>query len=434
MRRLGAAVSPRGARGGAAEPATDFKREALSERGRAMGRSGGGGGGHSSGGFSGGGRSSGGFSGGKPSGGSRSSFGAGSGNRPPSGPPLSNRPPSGPLPSGDPHWHGRRRGRRKPPVVPVFVDASHNEYHYGGPSMPGGGAPSPGPEAFGRRRRRRWTILIVVALVVLLSGVLGLASSCAGTHIDGTPIVERQALPAGAVVETGYYTDEDGDWIHDAATFEEGLRAFYQKTGVQPYVYILPNGSTADLTAFAEEQYDRLFSDEGHFLLVFCDDGDGGFNCGYAMGSQATPVMDGAAIDVLAGNLDACYRNNSLSEEELFSKAFADTADTIMKRDDYATGSIVCIVIVLVPALIYAGVRIARSKREQRERDRELQEEILRTPLEKFGDQEVEELAKKYADDAPAAAAVPLETSGNQQVEGLAEEHEENISDRKTGD
>ena len=144
--------------------------------------------------------------------------------------------------------------------------------------------------------------------------------------------------------------------------------------------------------------------------------------------------MDGAAIDVLAGNLDACYRNNSLSEEELFSKAFADTADTIMKRDDYATGSIVCIVVVLVPALVYAGVRIARSKREQRERDRKLQEEILRTPLEKFGDQEVEELAKKYAEDAPAAAAVAPETSGDQQVEGLAEKHEENISDRKTGD
>ena len=73
-------------------------------------------------------------------------------------------------------------------------------------------------------------------------------------------------------------------------------------------------------------------------------------------------------------------------------------------------------------------------ERELKARDRKLQEEILRTPLEKFGDQEVEELAKKYAEDAPAAVAVAPETSGDQQVEDLAEKHEENISDRKTGD
>lgn len=233
-----------------------------------------------------------------------------------------------------------------------------------------------------------------------MAGLSGLASSCAGTRIDGTPIVERTALPAGAVSETAYYTDADGDWIHNASQLESGLRTFYQKTGVQPYVYILPNGSSTDLVAFAESNYDKLFFDEGHFLLVFCDNGEGGFGCGFAMGDKVAPIMDNAAIDVLAGNLDKQYRNSAISEEEIFSKAFADTADTIMKKDDYLLGSIACIAIVLVPTLVYVGVRVLRARREQEERDRKLQEEILRTPLEKFGDQEVEELAKKYAPDA----------------------------------
>ena len=37
-----------------------------------------------------------------------------------------------------------------------------------------------------------------------------------------------------------------------------------------------------------------------------------------------------------------------------------------------------------------------KKRREQREREQKRAEEILKTPLEKFGDKEVEDLAKKY--------------------------------------
>ena len=78
-----------------------------------------------------------------------------------------------------------------------------------------------------------------------------------------------------------YFTDEDGDWIHDPAKLERGLRHFYEETGVQPYVYILPNGSVRsyqELQSIAQEKYDELFTDQAHFVLVFCDDGNGRFN------------------------------------------------------------------------------------------------------------------------------------------------------------
>lgn len=382
-----------------------------------MGRSGDGGsndggrssGGRSSGGFSGGGRSSGGFSGGRSSGGR--SYGSATGSSSPSQPSGSqaqpsrrpNSAPSGPPPERRPPRGGfHHRRRRDPQIVPVVIETSGRRYDQGAYATGPAEAPEPIDPA-ARRRKRRW-ILIAIAALLLLSGFSGLVSSCAGFHIDGTPIIERTALSAGSVSETGYYTDEDGGWIHDASKMESGLRTFYQKTGVQPYVYILPNGSSADLVAFAESNYDKLFSDEGHFLLVFCDDGEGGFDCGFAMGDKVTPIMDDAAIDVLAGNLDKYYRNRSISEEEIFSKAFADTGETIMAKDTYFAGSLMCIAIVLVPALVYVGVRVFRARREQEERDRKLQEEILRTPLEKFGDEEVEELAKKYASDAPQAA------------------------------
>ena len=300
-----------------------------------------------------------------------------------------------------------------PPQMPQQPSGPQQPGSGGGPGGPGGpNAPQPGSPQGKSSNSGCGTVFVIVAavlLVLLLVAALG-GGSCSSANVPAST-VERTALPAGSVNETGYFTDEDGDWIHDPAKLERGLRHFYEETGVQPYVYILPNGSVRsyqELQSIAQEKYDELFTDQAHFVLVFCDDGDGGFNCGYAVGSQARTVMDDAAVDVLADNLDRCYRNYSLDEEEIFSQAFADTADTIMAKDEAVGNAVISLVTVLVIVLVYVAYRIVRTKRQERERARRLQEEILRTPLEKFGDHEVEELSKKYEQgpaEAPTIAA-----------------------------
>ncbi|WP_282191981.1 hypothetical protein [Adlercreutzia caecimuris] len=120
--------------------------------------------------------------------------------------------------------------------------------------------------------------MLVALLVVSFSG-----GGCSSSSVAAST-VERTALEPGVAQETGYFTDEDGDWIHNTAVLQKGLRHFYEETGVWPYVYVLPNGSvtsTSQLTTMAQELYGQLFSDDGHFLLVFCDNDVGGFNCGY---------------------------------------------------------------------------------------------------------------------------------------------------------
>ncbi len=130
-------------------------------------------------------------------------------------------------------------------------------------------------------------------LVLFLFGGIGFFLMGTPSSSIAKSTVAREALPSNAVTETGYYTDADGDWIHNQSELTAGLRKFYQETGVQPYVYILPNGestSVPDLKSRAEALYPQLFTDEGHFLLVFCDDGRGGYNCGYDGRSQAKTV------------------------------------------------------------------------------------------------------------------------------------------------
>ena len=330
-----------------------------------MGRSGGGGGGGGfGGGFSGGGRSSGGFSGG---------FGGGR--------------------SGGGHYggyHGGFRGGFR--TGPIFINNSRRYYGGGGGGNNGSGGNGGGSGGM--------TVIVVLIAVFLLAGVMFVMNggfSSGGSIAKST--VEREKLPASAVQETAYYTDADGSWIRSPGTLESGMRAFYQETGVQPYLYILPNGTTTsidELTRQAESLYEELFRDEGHFLLVFCDDGYGSFNCGYTVGSQAKTVMDDEAVGILADYLDRYYSDMSISEEEIFSNAFADTGERIMSVTKSPIVPVaVCVAVVVVAVLAFITLK---KRREQREREQQRAEEILKTPLEKFGDQEVEDLAKKYED------------------------------------
>ena len=321
-----------------------------------MGRSGGGGfrgGGFRGGGFSGGRRFSGGFSGGGRSGRSYS------GGRPFSG------------------HRGVRTG-------PIFINTGRRYY---------GGAPYRGRGGLGTAVASVVVILVVVAaLFVYLR-----ASSGTGGSIQSSTY-ERERLPASAVTETGWYTDEGG-WFSNPAQLEAGMRQFYEETGVQPYLYLLPNGSvtsTAALTELAEELYPQLFTDEGHFLLVFCDDGNGSYNCGFVSGLQAQTVMDSEAVAILADYLDRYYSDYSISEEEVFSKTFEATGERIVTVTRSPLPVVaVCAAVVVVAVLVFLTLK---KRREQREREQQRVETILKTPLETFGDQDVEDLADKYED------------------------------------
>ncbi len=385
-----------------------------------MGRSGGsgGGGGHSSGGFSGGGRTSGGFSGGGGgggrSGGPSGGFGGGGFGGGPRGGGFGG-PGGGPRDHG-PHDHGPHGGPRPPrPHDPWF---GFGGIHVG-PSINVGG-PRGGNTGCGGCSGVVIGLILVWVLLTVVSGALYTcsgpdygSSSYSSTAKSGTV---RTKLDSADVSKTAYYTDEDGDWIANPSRIEYGLSYFYEKTGVQPYVYILKNGSvtsTDELNKKSSELYERLFSDEGHFLLVFCDDGNGSYNCGYTIGTKARTVMDDEALDVLQDELNNAY-NNASSDEEVFSDAFENTAITIMSAADQeskskATGTIEVVVVAVVVVGGGAYLVVRKKKRADAER-RQRAEEILNTPLEKFGDaadptsdKSVEDLASKYEDESGGA-------------------------------
>ncbi|MCR4776695.1 MAG: hypothetical protein K5869_10005, partial [Saccharofermentans sp.] len=91
--------------------------------------------------------------------------------------------------------------------------------------------------------------------------------------------IQREALPADKCQAIDkWYQDDWGDWIDksgEAEAVKSGLEYFYQKTGVQPYLWIMGEEgknymSEGSVEELAEKRYKELFgNDEGHLIVIF---------------------------------------------------------------------------------------------------------------------------------------------------------------------
>lgn len=244
-------------------------------------------------------------------------------------------------------------------------------------------------------------IIVAIVAVLIMSGMVSMFSG--STNANDTTVItastiRREALPQGSVNETNYYTDELG-WINNPTQLTGGLKNFYQQTGVQPHLYITDtvNGSRSpsntDLDVFANNLYDQLFTDEAHLLLVFFEY-DGSYMTRYVAGTQAKTVIDSEAADILLDYIDRYYYDDSLTDEVYFSMAFNDAAERIMKVE--RSPWIAVFVIIGIAALLLILFVWWRNMKKQKNLEAQQREEMLNTPLEKYGDLEMEKLEKRY--------------------------------------
>lgn len=268
----------------------------------------------------------------------------------------------------------------------------------------------------GSRRRRRMyggggpggcltafiVLLIVIVIFSALSNVLysGNSSNNSSSPEITASTIEREPLPKGAVNETAYYTDLLG-WIGNRTKLESGLKHFYNKTGVQPYLYLTDNingsrnPSQSEMDSFANDLYDELFTDEAHLLLVFFEY-DERYMDWYVTGTQAKQVVDAEAADILLDYIDRYYYESGYTDEEYFSKSFSDAADRIMTvtRSPWVK---VFTILGIVALIVVLFIWWNKSKKQKNLEAKQM-EDILKTPLNKFGSTEAEDLAKKYED------------------------------------
>lgn len=349
-----------------------------------------GGGGHASGG--GGGRIGGSFGGGSFGGGSSrgsSSFG-GSFYPSPGSRPVRDYAPRANQRYNVPH-------NPRPRVRTIYV----GPVYHPGPTVVTTQAGGSGTSSGGSSSGSSGIGCMIMLLVFMMIGFFFLLTAGNSGSVTNST-VQREPLSAGAVNTTGYYEDQVG-LINSSSSLQNGMKAFYDQTGVQPFLYVTDtiNGSYApsntELETFAQQLYSELFTDSGHFLVILYDVDSEGFGYYYIPGDAAKSVLDSEALEIFESYLLQNSREYYSSPASYFSGVFSATAERIMhvtRSDTFYIG--IGIVILAILGLAYYWWKKAKEKRLK---ELEMTQQILETDVNNMAkDPTLEDLEQKYSD------------------------------------
>lgn len=248
---------------------------------------------------------------------------------------------------------------------------------WGGPIFPAGGF---GWRSYGRNGNGCFTTIVVILVIIFLmrffSGTAQQATTITVSQTERTPVT-------GTVTSANWYVDEMNFIGHDT-DLTNGLKYFYSKTGIQPYVMILDydsslwnDGKWSETTAekYLAQVYSNTFSDNGHLIFAYfacendSEDMDGVFYFYY--GSAAYSIMDKEAETIFWSYFDMNYNDLDQSIAAFIGQTFHETADNIMHVSSgtdntllkfTAVFSVICIIVIIAAVIIFK--RITKKERE----------------------------------------------------------------------
>ena len=164
-----------------------------------------------------------------------------------------------------------------------------------------------------------WMDLIIIFVVF---AILFGSESCITDEIKGKEKISDE------IVLTDYLYDK-ADYFEDSeeGLVIEGLKYFYNKTGVQ-MVIVTQNERITD--ALTEKMYQKMFKDESHILIVLPITGIFGGNSVqyYWIGTNALKVVDETGMNRLFENID----NSWSSRESAWKSKVISLADLIVSE------------------------------------------------------------------------------------------------------
>ena len=233
--------------------------------------------------------------------------------------------------------------------------------------------------------------LIVFAVVIFSSFMI------ASDDSDVTSTINREKIENPIPYDNNCIKDELG-YVENTSKLSKNLKNFYNKTGIQPYIYLKSYDETLTSDSqkdnYAQNWYEQNIDNEDTFLFVYYEDQDPneiGYMA-YVNGKQVTSVMDSEAVNIFWNYIDRYWTDNSLSTVEVFTKTFNSTANTIMEKST-TSNDIIKIICIIVGIIIVIGgiIYILRMKFKRDKEKAKETVEILKTPLDKS-----DELRDKY--------------------------------------
>ena len=150
---------------------------------------------------------------------------------------------------------------------------------------------------FKRVRLGLWVLLTATA-VLIAALVLSLSSR------------KTEDAPAGedALWDGGWY-DDDLNRIQSDRALVRGMKAFEKRTGTKPYLSLLQGIEPEALDLFAQEQFEALFTEGDHLLVVYDEWGESAYYLSGRTGPRS--AVSEADVSTLLSCLEEAYADPS---------------------------------------------------------------------------------------------------------------------------
>ena len=171
-----------------------------------------------------------------------------------------------------------------------------------------------------RRRRIRIGLLALLSVAVVAALVLGLI-------FWGR---EEGSSENAALWDGGWYDDDLGCIGNDRPLIR-GMRAFKRATGVRPYLSLLNGIEPQALDAFACDQYEALFTEAGHLLVLYDEWEEGA----YYLSARGDGALSEADISLLLACIEKAYSDPAnASYAEAFGAGFRLGAEALSGQEE----------------------------------------------------------------------------------------------------
>ena len=237
----------------------------------------------------------------------------------------------------------------------------------------------------------------LIACLIVFAVVIFSFFMIASDDSDVTTTITREKIENPIPYDNNCIKDELG-YVENTSKLSKNLKNFYNKTGIQPYIYLKSYDETLTSDSqkdnYAQNWYEQNIDNEDTFLFVYYEDqnpNEIGYMA-YVNGKQVTSVMDSEAVNIFWNYIDRYWTDDSLSTVEVFTKTFNSTANTIMEKSTTSNDIIKIICIIVGIVIVIGGIIYILRMKFKRDKEKAKETvEILKTPLDKS-----DELRDKY--------------------------------------
>ena len=190
-------------------------------------------------------------------------------------------------------------------------------------------------------------VLLLAALVLLLVWILRPSAEGEATQNDA----------AGA----GWYADDLGR-VEDGKALISGMKTFEKRTGVKPFLTLLSDIDPEELDIYAEDQYDALFTDGDHVLVVYDEWGEGAYCLTAQTGTESALLA--SDVSTLLTCIERAYADPAnKTYADAFGAGFSEAAKELTAGSGLSGGVKLLLALGGILLLLAAALVILLRKR-----------------------------------------------------------------------